>query len=263
MSGRLDMTLMYAIHNALRRELEHIARITARAGGDPWRILASAAGWQMFTTALLVHHSSEDDALWPAMRQDLAGRPGDLAVVEAMEAEHTVIDPLLVAIDAALADRDGGPERLGALTGELADKLRGHLKHEEDEALPLVEATLTLEQWQNFGAVVGSRGAADAPRLTPGCSMALTGRPPWRCWRYCRNRCARPTGTSGSPPTPPWTGGTPRPEVLPAGDTRRFPYGQRFRGWFRKGRRTGAPHTAGISQREPALCTLVDRGQAS
>jgi hypothetical protein len=32
MNRRLDMTLMYAIHNALRRELEHIAKITARAG---------------------------------------------------------------------------------------------------------------------------------------------------------------------------------------------------------------------------------------
>jgi iron-sulfur cluster repair protein YtfE (RIC family) len=167
MSGRFDMRLMYAMHNALRRELEHIARITARVDDDPRRILASAAGWEMFRTALYVHHSSEDDALWPAMRQDLAGRPDDLAVVEAMAAEHAVIDPLIEAIDAALADRDGGPERLGDLTGELADALRGHLKHEEDQALPLIDAIMTPQQWQHFGAVHGSRGAADTPRLTP------------------------------------------------------------------------------------------------
>jgi Hemerythrin HHE cation binding domain len=138
-----------------------------RTDDDPRRILASAAGWQMFKTALHVHHSSEDDALWPAMRQDLAGRPDDLAVAEAMEAEHAVIDPLLEAIDAALADRDGGPERAGALTGELADALRGHLRHEEDAALPLIDATLTPQQWQHFAAVHGGRGAPDAPRLTP------------------------------------------------------------------------------------------------
>jgi hypothetical protein len=48
MNGRLDMTATYAMHNALRRELEHIAKITARADDDPRRILASAAGWEMF-----------------------------------------------------------------------------------------------------------------------------------------------------------------------------------------------------------------------
>lgn len=46
------------------------------------------------------------------MRQALADRPDDLAVVEAKEAEHAAIDPLSEAIDAALADRDSGPERL-------------------------------------------------------------------------------------------------------------------------------------------------------
>lgn len=167
MSGAFDMTLMYAMHNALRRELEHIARITARADGDPRRILASAAGWEMFKSALHVHHGAEDEALWPAVREAVADRPGDLALVEAMEAEHAVIDPLIEEIDAALADRESAPGRVGAAADALAGALRVHLKHEEDDGLPLVEATVTAEQWQHFGAVHGSRGAADAPRLTP------------------------------------------------------------------------------------------------
>ena len=167
MSGRLDMSLMYAMHNALRRELEQIAKVTARVDDDPRRILASAAGWEIFKKALHIHHTSEDEALWPAMREDLAGRPADLALMEAMEAEHAAIDPLLEAIDAALADREGGPERLGAVTGELADALRGHLTHEENDALPLIDATLTLEQWQHFGAVHGQRGAPEASRIIP------------------------------------------------------------------------------------------------
>jgi hemerythrin-like domain-containing protein len=167
MSGRLDMTLMYAMHNALRRELEHIARITARMDDDPRRILASAAGWVIFKKALHIHHGAEDDALWPAMRQALADRPDDLALVEAMEAEHAAIDPLIAAIDAAVADRDSGPERVGDLTGALAGALGGHLTHEEGEALPLIEATVTPQQWQHFGEVHRSRTGPDAPRLTP------------------------------------------------------------------------------------------------
>lgn len=167
MSGRFDMTLMNAMHNALRRELEHIAKVTARIDDDPRRILANAAGWEMFKTALHIHHGAEDEALWPVMRQALADRPDDLAVVEAMEAEHAVIDPLIEAIDAALADRDTGPERLGAITDALASALTGHLKHEEDLALPLVDSAVTPEQWQHFGAVHGTRSGSDAPRMTP------------------------------------------------------------------------------------------------
>jgi hypothetical protein len=167
MSGRFDMTLMYAMHNALRRELEYIARITARADDDPRRTLASAAGWEMFKRALHVHHGAEDDALWPAVRQAVAGRPDDLALVEAMEAEHAVIDPLIEEIDAALADRESGPDRVGAAADALAGAVCGHLKHEEDDGLPLVDATVTPEQWQHFGAVHGSRSAPDAPQLIP------------------------------------------------------------------------------------------------
>src|SRR5215468_3045963 len=167
MSGRLDMSATYAMHNALRRELEHIAKITARADDDPRRILANAVGWEMFKKALHVHHGAEDDALWPVMRQTLADRPDDLAVVEAMEAEHATLDPLLETIDTALADRDAGPERVAAATDALASALTAHLKHEEADTLPLVDATVTLEQWQHFGVVHVSRMGADVPRLTP------------------------------------------------------------------------------------------------
>jgi iron-sulfur cluster repair protein YtfE (RIC family) len=167
MSGRLDMSATYAMHNALRRELEHIAKITARADDNPRRILASAVGWELFKKALHVHHSAEDEALWPPMRQALADRPDDLALLDAMEAEHAAIDPLIETIDTALADRDTGPERVAAATDALASTLTGHLKHEEDQTLPLVDATVTPQQWQHFGVVHASRMGPDVPRLTP------------------------------------------------------------------------------------------------
>jgi iron-sulfur cluster repair protein YtfE (RIC family) len=110
---KLDMTFMYVFHDALRRDLERIARFTARGSDDPGRVLRTAAGWEMFKKYLRIHHQAEDDAVWPVMYQVLADRPDDLALLDAMEAEHAVIDPLLDAVDAALDDRDGGPERLG------------------------------------------------------------------------------------------------------------------------------------------------------
>jgi hemerythrin-like domain-containing protein len=164
---RLDMTMMFAMHDALRRELVRIAKITARPDPDPRQVLRTAIGWEMLKSYLLVHHTSEDDALWPPMAEHLAGRPDGLAVMEAMESEHAAIDPLLNAIDAAVADADGGSQRLGDLTDALATTLTGHLGHEETEALPLIDATLPPEQWQHFTEVHRSRIGADVPRYLP------------------------------------------------------------------------------------------------
>lgn len=149
----LDMTMMITIHDAFRRELERMARITARTDDDPRRILSAAIGWRMFKTYLTIHHTAEDEAVWGPMQRLLAGRPDDLAILAAMEAEHAAIDPLLHAVDAALADRDQGPQRLGGLVDELSTSLRGHLKHEEADGLALIDSTLTREQWAHFAAI--------------------------------------------------------------------------------------------------------------
>ena len=107
-----DMTMMYVMHSALRRDLQTIARVTARPNDDPKHVLSAAAGWEMFKSYLRVHHTAEDELLWPLMRKALADDSDGLALLDAMEAEHATIDPLLGAIDAALADRDTGPQQL-------------------------------------------------------------------------------------------------------------------------------------------------------
>ena len=55
----------------------------------------------MFATALHHHHSGEDAGLWPLLlsRADAAGR----TLLEAMEAEHGEIDPILQACAAGFA----------------------------------------------------------------------------------------------------------------------------------------------------------------
>lgn len=149
---KLDMTMMLTIHNAFRRELDRIAEVTDRVGDDPRTVLRTALGWKLFKTYLGVHHSAEDVTVWGVMEERLADAP-DLEVLHAMEAEHAAIDPLLAAIDDALADVEHGPARLGGLIEELNAGLREHLTHEETEGLPLVDATLSEQDWANFGAV--------------------------------------------------------------------------------------------------------------
>jgi quinol monooxygenase YgiN len=163
--GGLDLTAMYAMHHALRREAAHLARVTVRVGDDPGRILPAAVGWQLFKQALRIHHTAEDRALWPPMRRALAGRPGDLALLEAMEAEHAGIDQLIATIDASITNLDA--VRLGDLVDALVVGVCGHLDHEEQRALPLIQATVTAGQWQRFGHTHAELAGADAPRVLP------------------------------------------------------------------------------------------------
>jgi hypothetical protein len=121
MEYKLDMSMMFAMHDALRRELVQVARIAGQRNGHPGTQLHAALGWELFKRFLLVHHRSEDDALWPVLRAHVADKPDRVA----LEAEHTAIDPLLTAIDAAARqgkDRDrpepGRPDhRRRAMTG--------------------------------------------------------------------------------------------------------------------------------------------------
>jgi hypothetical protein len=167
MEYTLDMSMMLAMHGALRRELVQVARIAGQRDDNPATLLHAALGWELFKKFLLVHHQSEDDALWPTLRANVAGRPDRVALVDALEAEHAVIEPLLTAIDGAAADPDYGYQRFGDIVDELATKLTAHLVHEESDGLPLIDASLTEREWQHFAQVHAERIRGDAPMYMP------------------------------------------------------------------------------------------------
>jgi hypothetical protein len=164
---KLDMSVMLAIHHALRRDLARVGRIAAVTGDDPAKLLRAVLGWELFKKFLVVHHQTEDDVLWPALREAVAASPDQLALADALEQEHAVIEPLLAAIDAAGADPDRGHERFAGIVDELVSKLTAHLAHEEADGLALIDASLTPEQWQHFAAVHGQRLTPDAALYMP------------------------------------------------------------------------------------------------
>ena len=150
--SKLDTTIMYAFHDALRRDLKQIAQMAARSDG-----------WDLFENLLHAHHTAEDDALWPVVREAASGSASDQALLDEMAAEHAVLEPLLETIDAALRRGDSAPDA----RAELATKLQDHLAHEEDAALPLVDATVTQEQWMSFGQVAAEQVGPAMPQYLP------------------------------------------------------------------------------------------------
>jgi Hemerythrin HHE cation binding domain len=156
-SGDADLTIMVAAHAAFRRDLTRLARATAPPyRPDPARYAAIQAGWETFKRQLHLHHTAEDEIIWPTLRPRLAHSDHAQSVLAAMEDEHKLIDPLLAAVDAAFAEPDGSS--LGDATDALASSLTGHLSHEERDGLPLIGMALTAAEWRSAGFKIARHG---------------------------------------------------------------------------------------------------------
>ncbi|WP_028798608.1 hemerythrin domain-containing protein [Streptomyces sp. 142MFCol3.1] len=166
----IDLTVMYAAHDAFRRDLERLGKAAAdgTAFSPPVR-----AGWENFRKQLHIHHTAEDSDLWPRVQRKVEGRPEDLALLAEMEAEHGRLDPQLAAVDAALTTRlNELPRLVRALTITLDD----HLAHEERSALPLVQEVLTPADWGAFtGRIRETQGLRGAALFVP---WVVDGAPP-------------------------------------------------------------------------------------
>jgi hemerythrin-like domain-containing protein len=154
--GSVDVRLMYVMHHAFRRDLELFASAAAATppgNRDTW--VALARRWATFGEILHHHHCGEDAGLWPRLMQ--AATPEERRTLEDMETEHAGIDPVLTTcaglfermVSAPDADTAG---RLAEALGAARDALFDHLRHEETEAMALVQKYLTTEEWQELEA---------------------------------------------------------------------------------------------------------------
>jgi Hemerythrin HHE cation binding domain len=164
----VDFTMMLTYHDALRRDVAAVAEVARVAGDDPRRLWVTHVGWRRFTRFLVVHHTAEDEVLWPLVHEALEERPDDVALLDAMEAEHALIDPLIAAVEELLLDPAHAADRLGDVADEFAHQLGAHLRHEEEDTLPLIARTLSGADWEAFAAEQrGRNGLGSAPTQLP------------------------------------------------------------------------------------------------
>lgn len=205
-AGPVDLSGMFLMHRAFRRDLNRfLVAVPATPYGDrvTWRRLARR--WTFLGDVLHKHHRVEDAGLWPLLRS----RAADARVVlDAMEAEHARIDPLLTRCAEGFATMAGGGSAASraALTAnvtELHDALSAHLAHEEYDAMALVQAHLPPAEWEtvdreHFAKEYGLRDLVpvlgwvldglpdDAAGRIPGATPAML-----RIGRVCARRFAR------------------------------------------------------------------------
>ncbi|NUR59673.1 MAG: hemerythrin domain-containing protein, partial [Catenulispora sp.] len=150
-TGRIDFTMMYLTHDAFRRDLR---RLRQAADADRADSLGVQTGWANFKRQLTVHHTVEDEALWPRVEAASAGRADAAEILAAMAAEHGRLDSLLDAVDTAMAQHSAA---LPEIAAGLAAGLEDHMRHEEEAALPLIQDVLEPGDWAEFGKAMARK----------------------------------------------------------------------------------------------------------
>jgi hypothetical protein len=149
--GPVDMQVMYLMHHAFRRDLAQFASAAQHTPVEDrgtWRLLARR--WETFSQVLHFHHSGEDAGLWPWLLAH--GTDEDRTTLEAMEAEHAEIDPMLAACAQGferLAEHSDEDARATLAVRLVAarESLARHLAHEETDAIAILQRLMTQEEW--------------------------------------------------------------------------------------------------------------------
>jgi len=158
-----DVHDMVVVHRAFRREFTLLPGLVRDvAPGDVARAAVLAGHARLCLAGLHLHHTSEDELLWPLLER--RARPS-ADLVARMESQHHRVEALVDGLQDAL-DR-WEVEARPAVTAEVAAGAEGlaaalleHLDEEEREILPVAARHVTPEEW----AAVGEHGLARVER---------------------------------------------------------------------------------------------------
>jgi iron-sulfur cluster repair protein YtfE (RIC family) len=166
---------MSAAHDAFRRDMQKLASVATPANlRNPVRYQSIMNGWEIFKNQLHIHHSHEDRFLWPRLRARVGASDSALSMLDEMDAEHALIDPLLAGVDKGFEN----PEQVdvGAVIEELTSKLSYHLTHEERDAMPLIGEVLSDREWSAIVRDIRkAAGLASAAQFLPWLTDGTTG----------------------------------------------------------------------------------------
>ena len=213
--GPVDVKMMYVMHHAFRRDLVMFAEAAAVTPADDrevWQALARR--WQVFSEILHHHHSGEDAGLWPWLMR--AADADERATLDAMEAEHAEIDPILSACAQGFerVTTATDPVAVARLADRLAaarDTLLAHMGHEEADALALVQKHMTQADWDHV--VENNFDKSIAPKL-------LLAAVPWIAHELPRDAVDELLAEAGTPMKVIWLATRRRFERLDARATR-------------------------------------------
>jgi hemerythrin-like domain-containing protein len=160
---------MVVVHRAFRRELALIPRLVrAVPAGDTARASVVADHARLVLLGLHLHHTGEDELLWPKLLERDAP---DTELVLRMEAQHHVVEELVERLVPAITRwvaeaRPAVSEEVASTVDRLRTALLEHLDDEEAHILPIAARSVTQAEWDELGEHGTSRmRAAQLPLM--------------------------------------------------------------------------------------------------
>ena len=159
-----DLTVFLLAHRVFRREFARLAVAAEAITAERDAPLTDAIEEQiaMMARSLHKHHTSEDEEIWPVIRKH---DPASAIVLDALEQEHTKIDPLITMA----TDRSVPLRHRAVVLDELSDLLNRHLDREEAEGVPLILRHFTKAGWEADGKAHTRKMRKDLPAFV--CTM--------------------------------------------------------------------------------------------
>ena len=149
-----DVSDMFTVHRAFRREFTLMPPlIRAVRPGDTARAAVLARHARFILTGLHLHHTGEDELLWPKL---LERCPPDEELIHRMEGQHHQVEDCTERLYSALTRweaeaRPAVTEEVAGIWEEMSAVLFVHLGEEEQHILPLAARHVSQEEWNQLG----------------------------------------------------------------------------------------------------------------
>ena len=144
------------VHRIFRRLYGEAPRLVREvAPGDGKRVAFVASHLHGLVALLHIHHHAEDEFFWDRMTERA---PACGLHVSVMRRQHGIVsdqlDEIYVLVDEwAAADADGvSASKLAVALDEVHRTLLEHLADEERDALPVLDAVLSVAEWDEISA---------------------------------------------------------------------------------------------------------------
>ena len=167
----VPLEMLSACHLRIARQCATLRRLAvhlAEHGPDDQARAAAANVMRYFDTSALHHHADEEQDLFPALLESMAGSdPVCLReLTQGLAAEHRELEARWRAVRGALAEVAAGGS--ATLASEDVDALVGlyerHIEREEQELLPMAARLLGNEELDRIGRAMRERRGIDAVR---------------------------------------------------------------------------------------------------
>ncbi|WP_116450471.1 hemerythrin domain-containing protein [Blastococcus litoris] len=150
MTAAPEMTMNRVIHGAVRRDLDRLSTALGQLrDGDTARAQALERAYANLRTELTHHHEGEDTHIFPMLQ-----RIGvDQGLLDAMESEHHAMADALTKTAGAMSTvartgSSGDAAVAQASVVRTREVVERHLRHEEEELEPQLNAHLGSPEWK-------------------------------------------------------------------------------------------------------------------